>query len=79
MIIKDCQMIGHEIWTVLCGLWGDTIGKTNAKDKRMNKINPDVQNITACDDYLKIMVYSWHNAQTIDKPRLPPMSIGAYV
>jgi hypothetical protein len=29
MIVKDCQMFGHEIWTAIGGLRHDTSGKEN--------------------------------------------------
>jgi hypothetical protein len=51
MIINDCQMLGHEIWTAIGRLRDDTIGKENVDDERMNWINTYLRLIKAGDDY----------------------------
>jgi hypothetical protein len=58
MIVKDCQMFGHEIRIAIGGLRHDTIGKENAKDEGMNRINTDLQLIKAGNDYWRNMVHS---------------------
>jgi hypothetical protein len=63
MIVKDCQMFGHEIWTAIGGLRDDTIGKENAFDERMNRINTDLRLIKAGDDYRRTAVHSWVQGQ----------------
>jgi hypothetical protein len=63
MIVKDCQMFGHEIWTAIGGLRRDTIGKENAQDERMNRINTDLRLIKASDDYWRNAVHSWAQGQ----------------
>jgi hypothetical protein len=63
MIVKDCQMFGHEIWTTIGGLRHDTIGKENAQDERINRINTDLRLIKAGDDYWRNAVHSWAQGQ----------------
>jgi hypothetical protein len=63
IIVKDCQMFGHEIWTAIVGLRHDTIGKEIAQDERMNRINTDLRLIKAGDDYWRNAVHSWAQGQ----------------
>jgi hypothetical protein len=58
MIVKDCQMFGHEIWNASGGLRPDTIGKQNGQDERMYRINTDLRLIKAGDDYWRNAVHS---------------------
>jgi hypothetical protein len=63
MIVKDCQIFGHEIWTAIGGLRYNTIGKENTQDERMNRINTDLRLIKAGDDYWRHAVQSWAQGQ----------------
>jgi hypothetical protein len=68
IIVKDCQMFGHEIWTAIGSLRHDTIGKENAEDKRMNRINTDfrkknLENLKAAMHKL-CLIRKWKRSET---------------